>query len=40
MEHIYVPDSFLLKDVQLDDARHIVFATENQLRLLAKAKCW
>ncbi|XP_071848832.1 uncharacterized protein [Apostichopus japonicus] len=39
LEH--VPQQFLVADVRVDEeARHLLFSTEQQLALLAKAKCW
>lgn len=33
-------DEFLVKDIQGEGFRHIVFATRYQLELLAKTKVW
>ena len=36
----HIPDDFLRRDVKVDDARHLLFATNLQLDLLEKAKTW
>lgn len=36
----HIPNEFLQKDIILDDARHLVFATADQLALLKKARTW
>ncbi len=36
----YIPKEFLQKDIILHNARHLVFATTNQLSLLKNAKTW
>lgn len=36
----YIPKQFLQVDIMLDDARHLVFATSEQLSLLKKARTW
>ena len=38
LEHI--PDNFLVADIRASEARHIVFATTKQLKLLAHSKNW
>ena len=38
LEHI--PDNFLVADIRVSEARHIVFATTKQLKLLAHSKNW
>ena len=35
-----VPDGFLLKDLNVDSKRHLVFATQCQLGLLRGARTW
>ena len=38
MEHI--PDDFLVEDIRVEGARHIVFSAPHQQELLGKAKTW
>ena len=33
-------DDFLVSDVRVDDARHFIFSTSFQLRLLSHARRW
>ena len=35
-----IPDNFLQGDIDLGTARHIVFASDEQLKLMKKAKTW
>jgi hypothetical protein len=36
----HVPDGFLKSDVTVDGRRHLVFATQNMVTLLARSKTW
>ena len=36
----HVPDNFLRADITVDGRRHLIFATDEQLRYLAEAKKW
>ena len=36
----HIPDNFLRKDITVGQQRHLVFATDLQLSLLANAKSW
>lgn len=38
--HDHIPDDFLQADVKVKDRRHLIFASEEQLQLLRKAKTW
>ena len=40
LNHDYVPDGFLKADIQKHGKRHLIFATDQQLAHLSKAKCW
>lgn len=35
-----IPSSFLKGDIMVENNRHFIFATDEQLRLLSKAKRW
>ena len=36
----HIPEDFLKADVKVDGRRHLVFATENMVTLLTRAKTW
>ena len=36
----YMPDGFFRKDVHVGPHRHLIFVTQKQLDLLARAKRW
>ena len=36
----YLPENFLISDIQSTTSRHLVFATNKQLQLLARCKTW
>lgn len=36
----YIPEDFCIADIHVGSRRHLMFATPNQLELLAKAKSW
>ena len=36
----FIGSDFLQTDVQVDEGRHLLFATPDQLRLLARARTW
>lgn len=36
----FIPPGFLQKDIEEDGERHLVFATEEELDMLADAKAW
>ncbi|KAK3086377.1 hypothetical protein FSP39_017564 [Pinctada imbricata] len=36
----YIPDGFLRSDIRVDNERHLIFATDRQLGVLATAKTW
>lgn len=40
LNHDYVTDGFLKADIQKHGKRHLIFATDQQLAHLSKAKCW
>ncbi|XP_076037058.1 uncharacterized protein LOC143022632 [Oratosquilla oratoria] len=40
LNYEHKPDDFLVEDVKVRDRRHLVFASEQQLKLLRKAKTW
>jgi len=35
-----IPDSFLLADIEVNGRRHLIFATNAQLKILVKAENW
>ncbi len=35
-----IPDEFLRKDIHVNGRRHLIFATEDQLKLLSRSKNW
>ena len=40
LEEDHIPDDFLRADVHVRDRQHLIFATEQQLHHLSKAKTW
>ncbi|XP_077969870.1 uncharacterized protein LOC120332023 [Styela clava] len=36
----YLPTDFLLKDIRIEGARHLLFATQKQLKILANSEVW
>ena len=40
LEEDHIPDDFLRADVHVPDRQHLIFATEQQLHHLSKAKTW
>ena len=36
----YLPENFIISDIQSTTSRHLVFATNKQLQLLARCKTW
>ncbi len=38
--HDHIPDNFLRRDIHVEGARHLLFATDIQVVLLTKAKTW
>lgn len=40
MDRDFVGDDFILDDIHMDGARHIVFGTKHQIDLLRQAKRW
>ena len=40
LEEEHIADHFFRKDVQVRERRHLIFATDEQLRQLGKAKSW
>ena len=40
LEEEHIPDHFFRKDVQVRERRLLIFATDEQLRQLGKAKSW
>jgi hypothetical protein len=35
-----IPEDFMKADVQVKNRRHLILATDQQLQLLSKSKCW
>ncbi|KAK2166290.1 hypothetical protein LSH36_40g13035 [Paralvinella palmiformis] len=35
-----LPTAYLRDDIRVDEARHLIFATDSQLSLLQKVKTW
>ena len=40
MDTAYIPQNFYQGDVKVDGGRHLIFATDHQLTLLASCKTW
>jgi len=40
LQQEFIPSDFLVKDLILDGARHVIFATKQMLELLSKARKW
>lgn len=40
LDDSHIPDHFLLSDIQVRGRRHLMFATDQQLQHLARAKTW
>lgn len=40
LNHHALPPDFLRGDIRVDDARHLLFATDTQMKLLSTAKRW
>ena len=40
LDMAHIPDDYLIGDVNVRGKRHLVFATSNQLTLLAFSKRW
>ena len=40
LEEEHIPDHFFRKDVQVRERRHLIFATDKQLRQLGNVKSW
>jgi len=40
LEDQHLPTNFLRADVQVDERRHLIFASDLQIDLLGKAKTW
>lgn len=40
LNNMFVPANYLIADISIDEERHLVFSTGQQLDLLAKAKSW
>ena len=36
----FIPDQFLMNDIEIDSERHLIFETLEMLNLLNKAKQW
>ncbi|XP_064100445.1 uncharacterized protein LOC135211171 [Macrobrachium nipponense] len=36
----HIPETFLQRDITVGERRHLIFATDDQLKLLSKAKQW
>jgi len=40
IDYTFVPDNFVRRDIKTKSSRHVLMATDNGLKLLAKAKTW
>jgi hypothetical protein len=40
LDNKFIPDGFLKADIKVKERRHIMFATDDMLSLLSKAKTW
>jgi len=36
----YIPDGFLQDYIRVDEARHLIFASPDQLKVLSRTKTW
>ena len=39
-QHVHIPEDFFRDDLKMKERRHLIFATNDQLKLLAGAKTW